>query len=458
MAGRGRLVALVAAGGLVAVAAAASVPGQLALPQLPAPDRLTTELPAASELAAARELEPADGTDPARDTPAGTDAVTGVVDAGQGPLCLGAARCTVWQTGLDRSLRPFGLDVADGLLLAPTTTGLSALDLDTGVARWSVPVPSPAGRSGPAGVAVAGDLVLVAGPGGQVLAHELATGREVWTGVLPRAVAVRRATLVDGHVVLTASVERTASTELVVAGFDARSGRLRWERTVRAAAVGTAGAVAVDPAGRLVGLDAASGEPRWVQERPGPPPELLAVGPLVLVLDPGSSALLDVRSGEPVAELGTSAVLAPLELAGSEVVPGDRVAVLVGPDGVRWRAQVPGGGCCTGARLLGDEVWLRLSGGHLLVLDRRDGSVLEQREPLVAGDDGRSAPGWLLGGLEFSPLPPEVAIGDARLRVRDVATGATLAQLPAIGPVAVDGDDVVVVGEGWVARLTPPAG
>jgi outer membrane protein assembly factor BamB len=299
--------------------------------------------------------------------------------------------------------------------------------------------------------AIAGGLVLVAGTGERLHAYDLDDGERRWSTTIGGLEHVRDARELDGQLLVLGARPDQRSRHTVLLALDPADGTVRWQVDVDGAILTDVGPVSQDRRAGLRGHDPRDGDARWSALQGRAIGDLRAAGPLALVAAAEERLLLDAATGEQVARLPRLPMLGPLPTETATVVPGEDRAVLVGGDGVAWDAAVAGG-CCTGHLVGDDEVTLRRTDGSVLVLDRADGAVLDQRGPFdLASAEGA---GWLLGGLEFSALPEEVG-AEPRLRVRDVRTGRVVEELPTAAPVAVLGRDVIVASYERMLRLTP---
>ncbi len=222
-----------------------------------------------------------------------------------------------------------------------------AIGADDGRLRWSIPVaPSTPGRLGGAAPAVAGDRVILPFPNGQVVAALRRSGVEVWRGSvagrrLGRAYGFVSEVTADPVVAGSAIYVGNASGRLVA--LDARTGEQNW-----AAVEGATGTVAVaggsifllNDEARLVRVDAATGEVIWqielpyfVKDKPtrrkaiyahyGP---LLAGGRLLVASSDGQMRFFDPRDGALLGavEIPGGAAAAPVAAGGLVFVVGTK--------------------------------------------------------------------------------------------------------------------------------------
>jgi outer membrane protein assembly factor BamB len=416
--------------------------GSLAL-DLPA--RTEIAVPAANGASASGEEQQRAGTDPSpvRDVaPSGTRSAPA--------RCLDGVACRVWQVDLLDGTEPDAIVAGAGVVVVPSVRELRTYDARTGELRWSVGVRAPGNRVVAPRAAIAGGLVLVAGTGDRLHAYALDDGERSWSATIAGLEQVGDAREIDGQLVVLVRRTGQRTTPSTLLTVDPADGAPGWELDVDAAILTDEGPVSHQRGVGLRGHDPQDGVVRWSALQDQAVGDLRPAGRLVVVAADEDRLLLDAATGEQVARLPRVAMVGPFATETTTVVPGGDRVLLVDGGGVVWDVEVPGG-CCTGHLVGVDDVTLRRSDGSLLVLDRTDGGLLEQRAPLHP--DGDDVPGWLLGGLEFSVVPD---VGtELRFHVRDVRTGRLLEELAAVTPVAVLGSDVLVASSDQVLRLTP---
>jgi outer membrane protein assembly factor BamB len=365
--------------------------------------------------------------------------------------CLDGVACRVWQVDLLAGTEPGGIVTGEGVVVVPSVRELRTYDARTGELRWSVAVRSPGNRVVAPRAGLAGGLVLVAGTGERLHAYGRDDGERRWSTTVAGLEQVGDAREVDGQLLVVVRRTGQRARPSSILALDPADGALRWQLDVDGAILTELGPVSTDRLGGVRAHHPQDGGVRWSAQQHRAVGEVRAAGSLVLVAAAEERLLLDGVSGAQVARLPRVAMIGPLPTEAATVVPGEDRALLVDGDGIVWDVAVDGG-CCTG-HLVGDgEVVVRRTDGRVLVLDRADGALLEERGPLDPG--GGEVPGWLLGGLEFSAVPDEVG-AEPQLRVRDVRSGRLLVELPAVSPVAVLGSDVIVASYDRMLRLTP---
>jgi hypothetical protein len=417
---------------------------------------LALELPGRAEIAAPASPDgmPADGMIYEGAGAAEGAATADALRSARGtvpPRCLGGLACRVWQVELPAGTEPGSIVTGDDVVVVPSTRELRVYDARTGTARWSVGVRAPGNRVVAPRAAIAGGLALVVGTGERLHAYDLDDGERRWSTTIGGLERLRDARDLDGQLLVLGARADQRSRRAVLLALDPADGSARWQIDVDDAILTDVGPVSQDRRAGLRGHGPRDGDARWSALQGHAIGDLRAAGPLALVAAGEERLLLDAATGEQVARLPRLPMLGPLPTETATVVPGEDRAVLVGGDGVAWDATVAEG-CCTGHLVGDDEVTLRRTDGSVLVLDRADGAVLDQRGPF---DLGRTeAAGWLLGGLEFTVLGEEGG-AEPRLRVRDVRTGRVVEELPTAAPVAVIGRDVIVASYERMLRLTP---
>jgi outer membrane protein assembly factor BamB len=419
-------------------------------------DSLALELPGPAEVAdpATRGDAPAtDGGGPGaasstgRDTPAvGVRAVPS--------RCLDGGACRVWEVGLPAGTDAGAIVTAAGAVVVPSVREVRTYDLRTGELRWTAGVRAAGNRVVAPRAALAGGVVLVAGADERLHAYQLHDGTRRWSAEVADLEQVVDAREVAGRLLVAGRRSAQRASRGVILAVDPADGTVDWRVDVGGVLLTDVGAVSYDRGAGLRGHDPSSGAVRWSAAHDARLGDLRAVGPYVLVAAADDRLLLDATTGRDVARVPRAPLLGPLPTEAATVVPGEDRALLVDRDGLVWEAPVAGG-CCTGHLVTDDTVTLRRTDGSLLVLDRIDGALLMERDPLTG--DGVEVSGWLLGGLEFT------AAGDAddagpRLRVRDLGSGRLLDELPAVTPVAVVGRDVLVASADRLVRLSPTPG
>jgi outer membrane protein assembly factor BamB len=416
------------------------------------PDLATSQRASlALDLPARAEVSPA--AVEARDVPSAEVEARDVPSAevgSVGPHCVGGLACRVWQVDLPAGTEPGSIVTGDRTVVVPSIRELRAYDARTGASRWSVAVRAPGNRVVAPRAALAGGLVLVVGTGERLHAYDLDDGERRWSTTVKGLEHVRDARELDGQLLVLGARPDQRSRLTVLLALDPADGTVGWQIDVDGAVLTDVGPVSQDRRAGLRGHDPRDGRARWSALEGRAVGDLRAAGPLALVAAAEERLLLDAATGEQVAQLARLPMIGPLPVESATVVPGDDRAVLVDGDGVAWDAAVAGG-CCTGHLVAVDEVVVRRTDGSVLVLDRDDGEVVEERAPL--GTDSDEVGGWLLGSLEFSALPDEDGT-DLRLQVHDLRTGRLLDELPTMAPVAVLGNDVVVASYDRMLRLT----
>ncbi len=168
---------------------------------------------------------------------------------------------------------------------------LVAVDVESGLERWSVPLRF-AGSCSPV---VAGDVVYAATQEGHVSAFAGETGEEIWH--------YRNDNLLFGSPAVAENVVVIADEAGVVTGLDAETGRELWQETLAgevfatpAVARGVAFVVTNEPS--LVALDLHSGTRLWQRDVGGESSAATVEGVVYLGGDDQSVRALDAETGD----------------------------------------------------------------------------------------------------------------------------------------------------------------
>jgi outer membrane protein assembly factor BamB len=400
---------------------------------------------------------------PAAADPGGTrspdEATTGELESGEGG-CF-APGCLVWSVGPEPPIVPTTVPtVGGGLLLVRWDGRLAALELRTGEVRWEFDPATEHERLGTGDLVYAAtDELAVVLVEDELLALELTDGSERWRVGVSEPSRVGDAIELD-DVVVVSSARRVGPSrgDVEVLALDAGTGRPRWSRSVADAALSDRGPVVLTSEAVLQGLDPVDGAVRWERSLDDGLDQLDASGELVITRPvAGGRQDTTIRSavdGEVLLER-SHGVNAQLRTAtrGTLVAPlGDEIALLTDGE-VRWRRDTGPVPCCAGTYVDEEVVTVRRTDGSLWVLDREDGApVADLADPTPDAPPHRTT---LVGrfvftvdGFDPSSVPT--------VRVVDAASGAPVADLVDAFPAyqLADGD-VIVLGAGRVARLTP---
>jgi hypothetical protein len=401
-------------------------------------DEQATDLPGPAELA-----------DPESE---GRAAAGPMADA---PRCTTDDGCVAWQLRLggwrDAFVGPSqGLTMTAEVLLLPRVGGLRAVDLRTGETRWArdlldlVVADDP-----PTGVAAADGLALLGGMDGSLTALEIGDGTLRWSATVPELHRVTEAKIVDGRLIVAgASVPSGEGGARVVAALDPTDGTVHWSQRAHQAELTTLGPVLADPFERLWRIDVVTVEPVWERELAIAAPGLTAVGPVLIVDDGHGRRLLDAASGTALVELAAAPDPGLPVPEPPVVVAGLGSATLIEDDGVAWTIEVPGGDCCAGSQVTGDEVDLHLLGQTSLTLDRATGAVRSAR----AAPDLGGAFAWRFGDL-LVVSDGVGGDGTGELVIRDAASGRNVARSSAAWPALTPDGGLLLVAPEWIARL-----
>jgi outer membrane protein assembly factor BamB len=383
----------------------------------------------------------------------GGEAVTG--SAADGPTCTTEPGCVVWRLRLggwrDVSIGPDdGLSMIADLLLLPRVGGLRAVDVGTGEVRWTrdlldlVVADRP-----PAGVAAAGNLVLLGSRAGELTALDLGEGTPRWTTTVEGLDGVADATIVDGRLVVAG---RTASTAVgradVVAALELSDGTVHWSRRADQVALTTLGPVLAGPSERFQRIDVVTGEPAWDRELPTAALGLTGVGPVLIVDGDTDRRLLDAADGRILIELPPAPAPGLPVAEPPVVVAGLASATLIEAEGVAWTIETPGSDCCAGSKVTAADVELQLLDRASLTVDRATGEIRSSRTaPDVGGPIA-----WRFGDLLLVP-DPSGADRLAGFGIRDAASGRNVARSSAAWPALTPDGGLLLVAPEWIARV-----
>jgi outer membrane protein assembly factor BamB len=309
---------------------------------------------------------------------------------------------------------------------------------------------------------------------GALVAVDAVSGRQLWRTPLPMATVSQP--VVGGGLVIVAGTSDCGKSHLTVVAVHATTGRLAWQRSVKAqhpcsynaephlagdvvVAGGPLGAPEEPPSGcdqpgvkapAAVGLDLATGQQRW--QPPGIAGEVLAASPDVVVArgaNPGCLIGLDAASGHrrwavtpPVSGLFAAVGAGSLFLSGHAPDGSQAISSLDPITGDRrWSVPLaPSGGIGPLTAAEAVTIWLDIA---VISLDPATGRELWRS---VAQDD-----------MTWTSRGPGVLLitrlngGQATVEARDPRTGArrweSAALDPSVSPAATDGTVVVAVAE-----------
>lgn len=253
----------------------------------------------------------------------------------------------IWQKRFDAPLKAAPTVVGGELYVVAADSSAWKLDAATGKTDWQISgTPSPASMVGGAAPAVAGDMVLLPTPAGELIAANRATGQVMWKrGVSGTRVGVAYASVSDvtGDPVVQGDTIYVGNQSGRVMAMNRRDGAIIW--TAQEAAYGPVWPVGgsvflMSDRNQLIRLSAANGELIWAQELPlftqarerrraeifphyGP---VLAGGRLIVGSGDGVLRSFDPVSGALTGEteLRSGAAITPIVVGGTlYVVSGD---------------------------------------------------------------------------------------------------------------------------------------
>lgn len=274
-----------------------------------------------------------------------------------------------WSRTLTTATPGFPLDLvvgSDGLIVSESSGVVHGLDPASGADRWLAdPTGATASDAGPL---VTADTAYVVGQDGGLTAIDTATGDERWRTLH----STRTSPLATdgGHVYGLTGLGVVRAYDVTTGTVAWRSDRQHDELTRRLARPAAAGAVVgiVHPAGMVLGLDAMTGEERWVRELPsvtavatvtastgaGPDGVLVAAGA------EGTIVAFDAASGTERWRLGLGEpIRSGPHVAGATVVVVVADGTLVAVDGAS-----------------GTERWRHATGNPLLPVPATDGEAV----------------------------------------------------------------------------------
>jgi outer membrane protein assembly factor BamB len=371
------------------------------------------------------------------------------------PACVrgGTDDCFLWTHEAEEGT--FDLVTRAGDLVLTSEAGsevLEARDLRDGQVRWSAPVATRL-RSDVGGwmdALLGVEDLLLTSEGRELVARELATGRERWRVEDLGALQPYQGVVRDGLLVLAGDDRRAESIQAatsVAAGLDLETGEVRWREGALSVSLAADGVTVLTTGeGRLRAHDP-DGTLRWeaaepVESRLGA--SVWADGHVVTVHDgTGGAQLLRLTDGEPLG-VGGSPVAHDddatfVELYGGadeEVGAGGSAVVayaLFDADGEVWRTEdVDWADCFQDVRLRPAVVRITTCDGDRIDLRRDDGTVVVTE----AGDRPGQLPSIFhtlrVGAYDLVYRHPRFAAegtGD-ELVVHDAASGREVALLP----------------------------
>lgn len=274
---------------------------------------------------------------------------------------------------------------------------LSAYSLSGGGRSWSANL-RPEGQRGTGfggGVAADGGVLVAATPFGRVHGIDPRSGGSVWTADM-NAPAKSAPTVANGRAYVV-------STDSVLHAFDITTGEALWNFAGTGGQAGVLGnaspavvgnmVIAPYSSGEIIAFDAQSGEPQWFDVMSGASRFSTVSGLNDVVARPvvydgvvyavsvsGRMIAVNARSGERLWAQNVASAHTPA-VAGNSIfattLNGDVVALERSSGKVRWRQNLSGEQrvALAGPLLAGGLLWVGTSDGRLITLDPSSGSV-----------------------------------------------------------------------------------
>ena len=357
--------------------------------------------------------------------------------------------------------RPGRRLLAGAVAVVACLTGCSQIQLGSALGQPTAEAPGlPLGLSwerdadgafGPSAAHVTDRYVVVGTRAGEVVVLDRESGRVAGSGEFGQSVEGQLAASADGETIYVPTAEKGGGVE----AYDVRRGRQRWRWRGGAVEGGVAlvGDVLVVAAldGRVVGLDAATGEVRW--ERPPVSDEQIHAAPVpigtdVLVADDrGRVTRVDVQTGMKRWEIDAGGPVYATPVVAFDVVYVSTTRGAVGQydvetGGASWRFEA-GRTLRASSVAVGDgTVAVGLSDGTVRAFDELTGA---ERWRFETDGNVTAAPAWIGDRLAVGTL-------DKRLVLLDGADGRELWSTELRGRVK----SALAVGGGLLVALVEP--
>jgi hypothetical protein len=389
------------------------------------------------------------------------------------PTCArgGTDDCFLWTLEAERDAFDIVTRAGDLVLTSEANSEvLEARDLRDGRVRWSAPVASRL-RSDPGGwmdSLLGVEELLLTSEGRELVARELATGRERWRVGELGALQPYQAVVRDGFLVLAGDDRRAESIQAatsVAAGLDLETGEVRWREGALSVSLAAEGVTVLTTGEGQLRAHDADGTLRWeaaepVESRLGA--SVWADGHVVTVHDgTGGARMLRLSDGAPLGVAGSPVVhdetATFVELyggTGEEVGEGGIVGyALFDAEGEVWRTGDLGwADCFQDVRLHPKVVRITTCDGQRVDLSREDGTELGREVDDEARQRRTIFHTMRVGAYDLVYRHPRFDADDAgdELVVLDAASGREVAFLPPETwplwtPEGWEGDQIVVL-------------
>ncbi|WP_415717250.1 PQQ-binding-like beta-propeller repeat protein [Roseibium sp.] len=251
----------------------------------------------------------------------------------------------IWTADLDAPARGAPVAGAGHVFVVTQTNEVYALNQSDGTVAWTYAgIEETAGLLSAANPAISGNRVIVPFSSGEIMAINIKDGEPAWIDGVSRGfrtLALSGLADVSASPVVAGNTVYATGVAGKIVAVDARTGQRRWEQdlgSVHTPIVSGSALFMVDLDDRMVALDVKSGETLWATSLPRPEKKkrrrnwagpILANGALVAFSSDGQVALVDAASGSIMTTNRTST-----DVYVTPIVAGGRIVVLTGTDGV----------------------------------------------------------------------------------------------------------------------------
>ena len=260
--------------------------------------------------------------------------------------------------------------------------------------------------------AIVGNTLVVASAEGNIAQVESATGRQVWR--VKASVPLTAGVGSDGNMIVVGGHKGT------VLGFDMQ-GKELWKyqassEVLSSPVVGQGIVVARSIDNRIVGLDAATGQQKWIVQRVSPPltlrnaPGMVVVGKDVIIAQPGGKLIaLTLATGAPRWEVAVGEARGATELERVTDIGGTPVVFENQVCAAAYQGRVGCFDVATGAVRWGKE----LSSEVGVSVDQRFVFAVDDKGAVSAFDRESGASAWRNDKLGYRRLSTPVSYGRA---------------------------------------------